>query len=266
MDFETILYSVEDGVGQIRFNRGDTLNAFNRTMIEETRSALRQAAKDDAVRAVVLTGEGRGFSAGADLASRDPVDPGMSRGDVVAKALDEGFNPMGREIAGFPKPTVAAVNGVTAGGGVGVALACDLVVAGKSAYFVQVFGPRLGLVPDVGCTWLLPRLVGRARARGLALLGDRLPADKAAEWGLIWECVDDADMMATALGYAKRLAKGPTLAFSRIKKILDESERNMLAEQLALERDFQRDLGNSDDNAEGVRAFLEKREPVFKGR
>lgn len=266
MAYETILYAVEGAIARLTFNRPDNLNAINTALIEETQHALRLAERDEAVRAILLTGNGRGFCSGADLASRREMPEGMSRGDMTAHGMDQGFNPLVRALMHHPKPIVAAVNGVTAGGGVGLALACDIVIAAKSATFVQVFAPRLGLVPDLGCTWFLPHLVGRARARGLALLGDRLPAEDAERWGLIWKCVEDAALLPTALEIATRLAKNPPKAMSAVKWILDQAETATFDEQLVRERDTQRRMGDTDDNLEGVMAFLQKREPSFKGR
>jgi 2-(1,2-epoxy-1,2-dihydrophenyl)acetyl-CoA isomerase len=176
------------------------------------------------------------------------------------------FNPLARDLAAFPKPTVAAVNGVAAGGGVGLALACDIVLAARSATFIQVFAPQLGLVPDMGCSWHLPRLVGAARARALALLGDKLTAEKAAEWGLIWQAVDETDLMPQAAALAERLAAGPTLGLVRTREVLAAAFDNDLAAQLDLERRTQFELGNTEDFAEGVRAFVQKRPPQFTGR
>jgi len=196
MTFTTITLAVADGVAELTLNRPQALNSINKTLIDETRVALGDLAADDAVRVVLLTGAGRGFCAGADLSgSGFANDAGRSVGEQTAYSMEVGYNPLAADLGAFPKPVVVAVNGVCAGGGVGLALAGDIVLAAKSAYFVQVFGPKLGLVPDVGVTWYTPRLVGRARARALALLGDRLPAAKAAEWGLIWEAVDDDSLM-----------------------------------------------------------------------
>lgn len=262
-EFETIKLSVADGIARLTFNRPEVLNAWNRAMIEDTRAALALLVDDLAVRVLIMTGEGRGFSAGADLAAGFGGPKGMSTGDAVAYSMDTGFNPLAMDIANFPRPVIAAVNGICAGGGVGVALSADIVVAARSAYFVQVFGPKLGIVPDVGSTYHVPRLVGKARARGLALLGDKLPAETAEEWGMIWKCVDDEALAAEVDGLAERLAEGPTKAFGYIKKILDASEKHSLSEQLALERDYQNNLANSEDFAEGVTAFLQKRKPQF---
>ncbi len=266
MAYDNIKFAIEDGIATLTFNRPQALNAFNPGLIEDTRAAVAEVATNDAARVLILTGEGRAFSSGADLAEGFKAPEGSSVGDGVAHSMEVGFNPMAREIAALSKPVLSAVNGVTAGGGVGVALAADIVVAAKSAYFVQVFGPQLGLVPDVGCTWYYPRLVGRARARALALLGDRLYAEQAEEWGLIWKAVDDEQLMPATMEIAAKLASGPTKAFGRIKNILDASETNGFSAQLDLERDYQRELGDTEDFVEGVTAFLTKRPAQFKGK
>ncbi len=266
MSFETVELTIEEGVATLTLNRPDALNAFNPQLIEDTRAAVGQVAANDEARVLILTGAGRAFSSGADLAAGSTAPEGSSVGEGVAYSMDVGFNPMAREIAALEKPVISAVNGVTAGGGVGFALSADIVIASKSAYFVQVFGPKLGLVPDVGCTWYMPRLLGRARSRALALLGDRLYAEQAEEWGLIWKAVEDDQLMAEAQALAAQLAKGPTKAFGYIKKILDASEDNSLSDQLDLERDYQRILGDTEDFVEGVSAFLQKRDANFKGK
>jgi 2-(1,2-epoxy-1,2-dihydrophenyl)acetyl-CoA isomerase len=267
MSYETILVATADAVTTITLNRPQGLNALNKHLIDELRAAIRHLGKDDGTRAIVLTGAGRGFCSGADLANAGFND-GVARsvGEGVSHSMEIGYNPLVREIAQCPKPIVAAVNGIAAGGGVGLALSADIVVAAKSAYFVQVFGPRLGLVPDMGCTWYLPRLVGRARARGLALLGDRLGAEQAAHWGLIWAAFEDGELMARAGEIATRLAKGPPKAFAQIKHALDIAPDNTLDEQLEIERRIQGVLGDTEDFREGVTAFLTKRDPQFKGR
>lgn len=267
MTFENIIIDTKDGVATLTLNRPQSLNSLNRGLIDDIRAGLRALAPDDGVRVLVITGAGRGFCAGADLAAAGFND-GVARsvGEGISHSMEIGYNPLVRDLAGFPKPVVVAVNGVAAGGGVGLALSGDIVLAAKSAYFVQVFGPRLGLVPDMGCTWYFPQLLGRARSRALALLGDRLPAEKAAEWGLIWSAVDDGALMSEAQALAQRLAKGPSNAFREIKRVLDAAAENTLDEQLELERRTQRVLGDTDDFREGVTAFLTKREPQFKGK
>ncbi len=265
MAFETITYALSDRIATLTFNRPDALNAFNSTMIDETRRALAQAVADDEVRVIIMTGAGRGFSAGADLAASTGAPAGMSVGQGVAHSMEVGFNPMARDLFSCPKPLIAAVNGVTAGGGVGVALSADIVVAARSAYFVQVFVPALGLVPDVGCTWFMPRLLGHARSRALAMLGDRLPAEEAERWGLIWKCVDDDALHTEAQAIATRLASGAPQALKQVKHVLDQSWHHDLATQLDLEKDVQGVLGDTKDFMEGVTAFLQKRKPAFTG-
>lgn len=262
---DPILQSLADGVLTITLNRPQALNSLNRALMEQFRAALASAAADETVRALIITGAGRGFCAGADLVEQ-PATPPVSRGQGISDGMTSHFNPLARDLASFPKPTVAAVNGVAAGGGVGLALACDIAVAAKSATFIQVFAPQLGLVPDMGCSWHLPRLVGAARARGLAMLGDRLTAEDAAGWGLIWQAVDDSALMQRAGELAARLAAGPRLGLVRTREVLAAAFDNDLAAQLDLERRTQFDLGNTEDFAEGVRAFTQKRAPKFSGR
>lgn len=259
-----ILQSSADGVLTITLNRPSALNSLNRALMEHFREALAVAAADASVRVLIITGAGRGFCAGADLVEQADKPP-ISRGQGISDGMTSHFNPLARDLAAFPKPTVAAVNGVAAGGGVGLALACDIVLAARSATFIQVFAPQLGLVPDMGCSWHLPRLVGAARARALALLGDKLPAEKAAEWGLIWEAVDEADLMPQATALAERLAAGPTLGLVRTREVLAAAFDNDLPAQLDLERRTQFELGNTEDFVEGVRAFVQKRRPRFTG-
>jgi 2-(1,2-epoxy-1,2-dihydrophenyl)acetyl-CoA isomerase len=214
------------------------------------------------VRAVLLTGAGRGFCAGADLA--DPDRDASATADSGA-ALEKYFNPVIRAMRAIPKPVVSAVNGVAAGVGMSFALASDIAIAARSASFLQAFA-RIGLLPDGGSTWFLPRLVGDQRARALAMLAPQIPAEQAKQWGLIWDVVDDAELMPTAKALATRLAEGPTLALARIKAALNQASGNPLAAQLDLERDLQRELGRSEDFKEGVAAFLAKRKPAFKGQ
>ncbi len=259
---QPILVSVEAGVQTITLNRPERLNAFNVEMHQLLRAALTQADDDDAVRAVLLTGAGRGFCAGQDLSERDV---GGDAAIDLSVTIGTYYNPLLRRMRALPKPIVCAVNGVAAGAGANVALACDIVLAARSASFIQAFA-KIGLVPDSGGTWLLPRLAGRARAMGLALLGDKLGAEDAANWGLVWKAVDDDQLLAEAGALARSLATGPTRAYGLIKRALDASETSTLDAQLDLERDLQREAGFSADYREGVAAFLQKRKPAFKGK
>jgi 2-(1,2-epoxy-1,2-dihydrophenyl)acetyl-CoA isomerase len=267
MIFQTVkLDPNPDGTVVLTLNRPAVLNSLNQQMIDEVRTVLADVARSDDAHVLIVTGTGRAFCTGADLGAGAELDPGMSIGDNIYRSMDRAFNPLVRELAALSKPVVAAVNGVAAGGGVGLALAADVVVAGRSAEFIQVFGPQLGLVPDMGCTYFLVRLLGRARARGLALLGDRLTAQKAEEWGLIWRCVDDDRVLEEARMIARRLAGGPRQCFGYIKRALDAAELHTLSDQLDVERDYQRILGDTEDFREGVLAFLQKQEPRFKGK
>jgi len=259
---QPILVSVEAGVQTITLNRPERLNAFNPEMHRLLREALKRAGDDDAIRAVLLTGAGRGFCAGQDLSERDVGGDAAIDLSVTIESL---YNPLVRRLRALPKPIVCAVNGVAAGAGANVALACDIVLAARSASFIQAFA-KIGLVPDSGGTWFLPRLAGRARAMGLALLGDKLPAEDAASWGLVWKAVDDDKLMAEAGALARGLAAGPTLAYALVKRALDASETSTLDAQLDLERDLQRKAGLSADYREGVAAFLQKRKAQFKGK
>ncbi len=263
MTYQTILYSVSDGVARLTLNRPERLNSFNAQMHAEVRQALARLESDSTVRVLVITGAGRGFCAGQDLGDRT-VAPGGEPVDLGA-SIERDYKPLILTLRRLPVPVLCAVNGVAAGAGANIALACDLVLAAHSASFVQAFA-RIGLVPDSGGTWFLPRLVGPARALGLALLGEKLPAREAAEWGLIWRCIDDDDFAAEVDSLAARLAAAPTLALRRIRQALADSWNHTLEQQLDVERDLQRELGFSADYAEGVAAFIAKREPRFIGR
>jgi 2-(1,2-epoxy-1,2-dihydrophenyl)acetyl-CoA isomerase len=258
-----ILFDVSEGVATLTLNRPDRLNSFNDAMHGELRDALSRVAADAGVRALLITGAGRGFCAGQDLADR-AVAPGDAPLDLGA-SIERNYKPLVLGLRRLPIPVVCAVNGVAAGAGANIALACDLVIAARSASFIQAFC-KIGLVPDSGGTWWLPRLVGSARAMGLAMLGDRLSAEQAAAWGLIWKCVDDAALASESRALAVQLARAPTRGLARIKEALHASFDNTLESQIDLEARFQRELGRSDDYREGVQAFAEKRPPSFSGR
>jgi 2-(1,2-epoxy-1,2-dihydrophenyl)acetyl-CoA isomerase len=259
----SILVSLDAGVLSITLNRPDKLNAFNPEMHRLLKAALERARDESAVRVVLLTGAGKGFCAGQDLSERN-LAPGAAPIDLSV-TIGSYYNPLVRRMRELPKPVVCAVNGIAAGAGANIALACDLVIAARSASFLQAFS-RIGLLPDSGGTYFLPRLAGTARAMGLALLADKLSAEDAERWGLIWKAVDDAQLMKEASSMAKTLADGPTKAYGLIKKALYASAGNTLDAQLDLERDLQREAGMSEDYREGVAAFLQKRKPVFKGK
>jgi 2-(1,2-epoxy-1,2-dihydrophenyl)acetyl-CoA isomerase len=258
MTYESILFEQGDGIARITLNRPDRLNSFTRAMHAELRDAL--ANLGDA-RVVVLTGAGRGFCAGQDLNDR-AVAPGEAVD--LGETVDESWNPLIRTLAALPQPVVARVNGVAAGAGANIALACDLVIAAKSAKFIQSFS-ALGLIPDSGGSWHLPRLVGQARGLGLALTGEPLPAEKAAEWGLIWKAVDDDELDAEVEAIAVKLASLPPLGLAAIKRIIRTSWSRTLDQELDLQRDEMRRLGFTEDYREGVAAFLEKRPAKFVG-
>ena len=255
-----LLVAVEKGVMTLTLNRPDKLNAFNAALHEGLAAAFARAAADTALRAVLMTGAGKGFCAGQDLADR-ALTSGQGRADL-GHSLDTRYNPLVRAIRRLEKPVVCAVNGAAAGAGANVALACDIVLAAKSARFLQAFA-RIGLVPDSGGTWFLPRLVGDARARALMLLAEPISADQAAEWGMIWRVVEDDRLLDEARALAERLAEGPTHAFGLMKRAFLASSANSLDAQLDLERDLQREAGAADEYVEGVRAFLEKRPAKF---
>jgi len=258
MDFEHIrLEQSPAAVATIRLNRPDSLNALNAAMVDELRQAV-ESLPGAGARCLLLTGEGRGFSSGADLAGGGlPGDAGM--------ALEKHFNPLVKAIFDLPIPVVAAVNGPCAGAGCSLALAADIVIAARSAYFLQAF-VNIGLIPDAGATWLLPRLAGRARAIEMMMLGERIPAQQALGWGLIARVVDDEDLASEAVALSTRLAQGPTIALGLIRQLARNSAHQSLSDALAMERAGQRDAGHTEDFKSAVLAFLQKRQPQFNGR
>lgn len=261
MDFQNIIYSLEAGIARVTLNRPDKLNSFNAAMHAELREALEDAATEKA-RVLVLTGAGRGFCAGQDLADRD-VSAGAAPVDL-GHTIETLYRPLVLRLRSLEMPVIGAINGVAAGAGANIALACDIVIATRSASFIQAFC-KLGLVPDAGGTWNLPRLVGNARAMGLAMLGDKLPAQTAADWGLIWKCVDDDKFAAEVDALATHFSTAPTRGLAATKKAIHAASGNDLPTQLDLERDYQRELGRGADYREGVQAFMAKRPPQFKG-
>ena len=260
--YQSILFEVSAGVARLTLNRPDRLNSFTAAMHAEVRDALGRLGAEGA-RVLVLSGAGRAFCAGQDLNDR-AVAPGGTAVDL-GDSIERHYKPLVLALRRLPMPVVAAVNGVAAGAGANIALACDLVIAARSASFIQSFS-KLGLVPDCGGSWTLPHLVGSARALGLALLGDKLPAEQAAQWGLIWRCVDDAEFAATVDALAGQLAAGPTRGLASTKQAIYAAGNLSFEAALDAERDAQRELGASADYAEGVTAFAAKRAPLFSGR
>ena len=263
MSYEHILFTADAGVARLTLNRPDRLNSFNDAMHAEVRDALGKVCGDASARVLLLTGNGRGFCAGQDLSDRAvtasdaPVDLGAS--------IERNYKPLILALRALPMPVLCAVNGVAAGAGANLAFACDIVVAAKSASFIEAFS-KLGLIPDTGGTFFLPRLIGTARAMGMAMLGERISAEQAAAWGLVWQCVDDAELVAVTDRLAAHFATAPTRGLARTKQALYASAGNTLDAQLDLERDYMRELGTSDDYREGVAAFMAKRPPQFTGR
>ncbi len=258
-----VLVSTQGAVRTLTLNRPAALNSFTAAMHLELRLALQAAATDDGVRCLVLTGAGRGFCAGQDL-NDDGMGQDGSPADVEG-VVERLYKPLALRIRSMPVPVIAMVNGVAAGAGANIALGCDLVVAGKSASFIQAFS-KIGLVPDAGGTWLLPRLVGRARALGLAMTGDKLPAEDAAAMGMIWRCVDDAVLAETTMALAQRLALMPARALAATRKLLDQAVAMDFSAALGQEALVQGEMSRAGDFAEGVAAFLQKRAPQFRDR
>ena len=263
MPFETILFEIDGGVATLTLNRPDKLNAFTAAMHEELREAMHRVRTEQGVRALLIAANGRGFCAGQDLTERVMKD-GAGPFDLGA-TLEKNYNPLVKGLRELPFPVICAVNGVAAGAGCNFALACDIVIAARSASFIEVFS-RIGLIPDACGTYVLPRLVGMARAMGMSLTTEPVTAEQAAAWGLIWKCVDDDQLTSTTRDLAQRFAAGPTRAYALIKQALYASPSNTLEQQLALEAALQREAGQSADFQEGVKAFLEKRAARFTGR
>lgn len=262
MTFENISFETRDAVAVLTLKRPESLNSFNDAMHGEVRRTMERVWGDPAIRCLLLTGTGRGFCAGQDLGDRN-VAPGVEAPDLGASVRDK-YNPLVRSLMELEKPVICAVNGVAAGAGANIALACDIVLAARSASFIQGFS-KIGLVPDSGGTWTLPRLVGRARAMGMTMLSGKITAEQAEQWGLIWQMVEDDELMDKATALATHLSTQPTLGLGLTKKAINASATNNLRQQLDLESDLQRRAGHSGDYREGVSAFVEKRSPRFKG-
>ncbi|MEE4145339.1 MAG: 2-(1,2-epoxy-1,2-dihydrophenyl)acetyl-CoA isomerase PaaG [Halieaceae bacterium] len=262
MSYKHIEFAISKGVALLTLNRPEALNSFTAGMHGEVREVLTLAATDRAVRAVLLTGNGRGFCAGQDLNDR-AVAPGEAMPDL-GDSVEKYYNPLIRLLTTMEKPVICAVNGVAAGAGANIALACDIVIAARSASFIESFA-KLGLIPDSGGTWHLPRLVGMARAKGLAMLGPKVSAEQALAWGMIWQVVDDEQLMSTAMGLAEQMATQPTRGFAFTKQAFAASAANTLDAQLELEKELMRAAGRTHDYKEGVAAFLAKRSPDYRG-
>lgn len=269
MELKTVIFDVDDGVAKVVLNRPKTLNSLDETMLKELIWVADECERNEDIKAILVTGSGRAFCAGADLGNI-PVDTSpearAETGRVVKQMMDELFNPVLSKFAHMSKPVVNAINGMAAGGGVGFSVAGDINIAAESARFKQVFIPQLGIIPDLGSTWFLPRLVGHAKAMGLALLGDTITAEEAENLGLIWKVCPDDQLMDEAMTVARKLAKGPGFGIAKLKQAFRASETNSLDEQLDYEANTQLECCASEDFVEGVMAFMHKRQPEFKGR
>lgn len=270
MSYTSILFTLQDGVARLTLNRPDRLNSFNDVMHEEIRTVLglieqSHSKPSEKARVLLITGAGRGFCAGQDLNDRSVSAAGENAKPVdLGASVEKNYKPLITRLQNLPIPIICAVNGVAAGAGASLALAADITVAAESASFLQAFS-KIGLIPDTGSTWFLTHRVGMARAMGLALLAEKLPASKAAQWGLIWDCVPDEQLMPTVEAMAKQFASGPSKAYVRTRQAMRAAMSNDLAQQLDVERDTMRELGQSYDYREGVAAFLAKRTPQFTG-
>ena len=264
MHYETIQFELKDGIARLTLNRPDRLNSFTQAMHLEVRHALAITATDPTARVLVLTGAGRGFCAGQDLADRAVAPGEEAKRPDLGDSVEQYYAPLVLSLRALPMPVICAVNGVAAGAGANLALACDIVLAARSASFIEAFC-MLGLIPDTGGTYHLPRLIGQARATGLAMLGEKLSAEKAEQWGLVWKCVDDDQLMAEAMAMATHFSTAPTKGLAFTKKAFQASATNTLPQQLKLEGEMMRELGYSHDYQEGVAAFIGKRAANFKG-
>ena len=266
----SVLFEVIDSVAVVTLNEGERMNPLTESLQAGLLDAMERIRRDTSVRAMLLTARGRGFCAGADLKDFSQraatMSAGQSLGGYVGEMMDATGNPIALGLSTMPVPVVCAVNGAAAGGGFGIALAGDIVIAGCSAIFYLPFVPALGVVPDMGASWSLVRSIGRARAVAMTLMGEKLPAEKAAEWGMIWACVPDDELQAEALKIALRMAALPAHSIVETRALYDSAEINTFAQQLRLERDRQAALIDGESFAEGVRAFVERRKPVFRGR
>lgn len=255
----------EKGVLKLTLNRPKVLNAMNADLIMGLLDSFYEAKKDKKVRSIIITGSGRGFCAGADLVDGGwPSSEGLSSGEVTFNNMENAFNPLVKAITQSNKPVISAINGIAAGGGVGLALCGDIVLAAESAKFKLVFGPNLGIISDVGASWFVPNLIGRARANGMGLLGEDIPAKQAKDWGLIWDCVPDEELLNKAMEIAEKIADGPIEGLKAIVKAHDRALSSTLSEQLDYEKETQRVRTDSKDFKEGVKAFGEKRKPNFR--